>query len=113
MLTINYNYEKGIFFIRLIGTLNFETSSKLKQKIIPLILDNGFKYIVINLDEINYIDEEGINTLNEINESALKFNGKTTIIKNKYIEKVLSNSEYKNVFYRAKDEKVALGVFEL
>ena len=66
MLNINFEFRKGIFFIRLIGDFTKNTViDKLKQ-INALLKYHQFKYIVINTNYINQIDLDGFNYLNEL-----------------------------------------------
>ena len=87
MLNINFEFRKGIFFIRLIGNLN---NKNYKQKDIylkNLIIQNKFKYIVINTNYLNNVDLDGLNYLIEIfyitkqNESNLIICDKNSIFK--------------------------------
>ena len=52
MLNINFEFRKGIFFIRLIGDLNGESYRNKEKELIELITQNKFEYIVLN---INYL----------------------------------------------------------
>ena len=66
MLKINFEFRKGIFFIRLIGDLTKETYIKDENKIISLINENKFKYIVINTNYLNKVDLDGLNYITKI-----------------------------------------------
>ena len=59
MLTINFEFRKGIFFIRLIGDLNKYTTNE-GNKIMKILDENKFKYVVINTNELETIDITGI-----------------------------------------------------
>lgn len=61
MLKINFEFRKGIFFIRLIGDLNKETYKEKVAEIEKLIIENNFKYIVINTNYLKHIDLTGLN----------------------------------------------------
>ena len=113
MFKTNIEFRKGVLFIKVDGVLDKKNSSELKRSIIPLLLKNGFKYVVLNLDDVNYIDSYGIDVIDDINNIVIKFNGKTTLIKNNNIEKKIHGTLIDNVLYRVKNEKMALGVFEL
>lgn len=87
MLNINFEFRRGIFFIRLIGNLN-NKNYKEKEKILKdLIIENKFKYIVINTNYLNNVDLDGLNYLLEIfyitksNESNLIICDKNNIFK--------------------------------
>ena len=49
MLDINYEFRKGIFFIRLIGEMNDKNYSNVKAHLEELIKVNKFKYIVLTI----------------------------------------------------------------
>jgi len=66
MLRINFEFRKGIFFIRLIGSLNNQNYIKKDKELKDLIIDNKFKYIVINTNYLKIIDLDGLNYLLEI-----------------------------------------------
>ena len=113
MFKTDIEFKKGVLFIRVSGVLDKTNSSKLKKEIIPLILKNGFKFVALNLNGVNLIDEYGINAIDEINDAVLRFNGKTTLIDGKRIEKKIKGTIIDNILYKVKNERVALGVFEL
>ena len=85
MLKINFEFRKGIFFIRLIGNLNNKNYMKEDLKLKKLITDNKFKYIVINTTYLEKVDLDGLNYLIEIfyitkqNESNLIICDKSSI----------------------------------
>jgi anti-anti-sigma regulatory factor len=87
MLEINFEFRKGIFFIRLIGNLKNQNYIPEDEKIKSLILENKFKYIVINTNYLENVDLEGLNHLLEIfyittrNESNLVICDKNNILK--------------------------------
>ncbi len=66
-------FRKGILFIRLSGILNKDNYDKLNSLI------EDFKYIVINIDRLSFIDMYGINSLIEYNEQINNREGKLFI----------------------------------
>lgn len=66
MLKINYEFRKGIFFIRLIGNLNNKNYKQEDIKIKEIIIENKFKYVVINTNYLKKVDMDGLNYLLEI-----------------------------------------------
>ena len=66
MLKINFEFRKGIFFIRLIGNLNNKNYMKEDLQLKKLITDNKFKYVVINTNYLEKVDLDGLNYLIEI-----------------------------------------------
>ena len=63
MLDIDMRFKQGILFIRLNGILNGDTCMKLEESISTLIEDNGIKYVLFNLNNLDYIDKYGINLI--------------------------------------------------
>ena len=66
MLKINFEFRKGIFFIRLIGNLNNQNYKQEDQNLKALITENNFKYVVINTNYLEKVDLDGLNYLLEI-----------------------------------------------
>ena len=66
MLKIIFEFRKGIFFIRLIGNLNNQNYEKEDLKLKRIILENKFKYVVINTNYLEQVDLDGLNYLLEI-----------------------------------------------
>lgn len=97
MLEIDIECRCGIFFVRLNGILNNETIFKLKNELLKTIIINGIKYLMLNLEDLYYIDKEGINLLNIITETIKKYDGKTYIcgIKNNIVRARIN--ELKNI----------------
>ena len=92
MLKINFEFRKGIFFLRLIGDLNKSSCKDKEDEIMELLIKNGFKYIVINTNYLKRIDLDGLNYIMKIyymvreNESNLvicdKFNILSRLLNN-------------------------------
>lgn len=87
MLEINFEFRKGIFFIRLIGNLNNQNYKQEDQNLKDLITENNFKYVVINTNYLEKVDLDGLNYLLEIfyitrlNKSNLVICDKNSIFK--------------------------------
>ncbi len=75
MLSISYEFRKGILFIRLIGELTKDTSLQLKREIIDMIEDNGITNVVFNISKLIFIDSTGMNNLIKSFEMCKKNNG--------------------------------------
>lgn len=87
MLKISFEFRKGIFFIRLIGNLNNQNYKPKDKALKTLIIENKFKYIVINTNYLKKVDMDGLNYLLEIfyitktNDSNLVICDKNSIFK--------------------------------
>ena len=75
MLKINLEFRKGILFIRLKGNLNQLTYQSMKDYLIPIIKDNGIKYIVFNLAYLKSIDGYGKESIKEVISDYLESQG--------------------------------------
>lgn len=77
MLTINMNFIKGILFVRLKGILDGDTSIMLNNKLYNMVTENGVKYILLNLDDVTYVDKYGVDVIIknyiEVNQNKGKF----------------------------------------
>lgn len=62
MLDVNYEFRKGILFVRLLGVANPNNITKLNG-VFNIINQAGIKAVVINLDNIKAIDAYFINYL--------------------------------------------------
>ena len=110
MLDIETEFRRGILFIRLKGILDKRTVKILNENVTNLIEENGFKNIVFNIENLNYIDIKGISTL-FYNYELLKNNhGKLMVcgIVNEQVRKKLKNSRLLNYASEINDELAAL-----
>ena len=97
MLKINFEFRKGIFFIRLIGDLTKESYSKTESKLLALINENKFKYIVINTNYLDKVDVDGLNYITKIYYIAKENNSNLIICDKMQIFKILLNENVPNI----------------
>lgn len=93
MLRINFEFRKGIFFIRLIGNLNNQNYKKKDKILKKLIIENRFKYIVININYLDTVDLDGLNYLLEI--FYITKNSESNLVicdKNSIFKRLLNNN---------------------
>ncbi len=92
MLKIDYEFRKGIFFIRFIGDMNKKTSLKYGKEIKLLLHENRFKYVVINVNYLDTIDNDGISYLSDIYNMTKKEQGYMVLCdKFKLVNKLFNN----------------------
>ena len=60
MLTVITEFRHGIFFVRLKGKLNLKTKKILRNKVTNLVKEYGIKNLVINVNDLEEIDLNGI-----------------------------------------------------
>jgi len=104
ILDINMEYNSGVLFVRLIGSLNKLTSYKLTETLIPIITSQGIKNLVYNFDELTSIDESGVKTLLIGYDAVLDNKGKVLVVNNRF------NLEY---FKEVKNELSALNILKI
>ena len=73
METYNYNDYKvagidmefvhGMLFVRLEGVLSKRTSKELNEVLDRMIHVHGVRYFVINLEDLSFLDEEGVSVI--------------------------------------------------
>ena len=66
MLNINFEFRKGIFFVRLFGDLNRQTYTEKDDYLKELLTQDNFRYIVLNTNYLNTIDLDGISYITKI-----------------------------------------------
>lgn len=115
MLDIETEFRHGILFIRLKGILNKKTVNILNDNVTTLIENNGFKNIVFNIENLDYIDIKGISTLFYNYELLRNNNGNLMVcgIVNEQIRKKLKNSRLLNYANEINDELTALQILNV
>ena len=91
MLDINFEFRKGIFFIRLFGNLTNDTYKNKVSYLKKIIKENRFKYVVLNT---NYLKNISLDGLNYLTENLLSIKNTNIIIcdKTKIIKTLLNGS---------------------
>lgn len=75
MLNTILEYRRGIFFVRLDGSLINSNIEFIKNTLVPIIEKDKLEKIVINMQYINNIDLKGINFIFYIYELCKKNDG--------------------------------------
>lgn len=105
MLDINMEFNQGILFVRLRGILNGDTIGLLKKDLDVVIRDNGIKYVLINLNNLSYIDSYGLEAIKLSYRQITNNNGKLIICGiNKLFEQ---NKLLADNLYQVSDEVIA------
>ena len=115
MLDINYEFRKGILFIRLTGVLNKNTVSKLQNEVTDMIKDNGIRNVVFNVEELNVIDINGINSLLHNYELCHNNNGISLLcgLKNSLVRHRIENSRLLRYMNETSDDLSAFNIINL
>lgn len=60
---MNMEYNRGILFVRLDGALNRNTTYKINNYLVPVLLKHKIRYLVFNLYNLSDMDEDGIDAI--------------------------------------------------
>ena len=63
MLEIDMDSKYGILFVRFFGEISKKTRKKLNKEVGEFIKNVGIRNVVFNLENVNYIDNDGFKTL--------------------------------------------------
>lgn len=98
MLEINLEFIRGMLFVRLSGSLDINTYTKLSNCLDDMINDQGLKYFIVNLEELSYIDKKGLQAITDRYSDVIKHDGKLIICgynnKNIEINNILNRIEH-------------------
>ena len=115
MLDINMEFRKGILFVRLSGILSDDTCKQLDKSLEEMVREMSIKYVVFNIEDLIYIDIEGINAL-LIYDSNLKKNGGKALvcgIKNGLVKYRVENSKMLDYMFETSNELGAINVINM
>lgn len=92
MLNIDFEFRKGIFFIRFIGKMN-EINIEGCEELKNIITINKFKYIVLNTNYIREINLSGIKYLYDLCYLTSKMKSNLVLCdKNMIMQRLLNNN---------------------
>lgn len=113
-MKIDMEYRKGILFIRIKGSLTRKYINKFENEILPIVLKQGMKYIVINLENLNEIDNYGLETLSNLYEIIKRNKGRTSLCNvSDYIKERIKSSDLCEKYFNTNNELTALELFKL
>lgn len=111
MLEIDLEFVRGLLFVRLRGTLNNNTYTKLSDCLDNMIHEKGLKYFIINLEELTSISEEGLETIVNRYFDVVLHDGKLVVCG--YNNQFNQNVEISNLFDCIERSNNELGAFKL
>lgn len=114
MLDINFEFRRGVLFIRLKGVLTKNTIGKLDLEVTTLIRDNGIRNVVFNVSELSRIDLKGISRLFYNYELCKKNRGVSLLccVNNKDIHERIKGTRLLNYMVDVCDELSAFNFIE-
>lgn len=114
MLDINFEFRKGILFIRLKGDLIKRNIQILDDEVTSLIKDNGIRNVVFNVSELDKIDLKGISRLFYNYELCKKNRGVSLLccVNNRNILDKIKNTRLLKYMLQMNDELSAFDFIE-
>lgn len=110
-MDIDMLFEKGIFIVRLKGVLTKDNCNDIDIELSNLIRNNGIKYLLINLNDLTYIDESGVKIILDNYKYILENKGKMIVCG---INKLFDyNACIAENFYQVNDELAAFNLVNL
>lgn len=111
MLEINLEFVRGMLFVRLEGVLDTNTYTKLSDCLDSMIHEKGLKYFVVNLENLDYIDEDGLQTIINRYFDVVLHDGKLVICG--YKDHFKNNLEIDYIFKQIERTNNELGALKL
>lgn len=111
MLNINLEFVRGMLFVRLEGVLDNNTYTKLSDCLDTMIHDKGLRYFIINLEELDYIDNNGIQTIIDRYFDVVLHDGRLVICG--YRKQALREIKLDNIFEQIERSTNELGALKL
>lgn len=75
MLKVLMEFRKGILFVRLFGVLDNTTINTFDKEVKEVIIKAGIRYVVLNVDNLKSITEEGIKEIKRLKKILKKTDG--------------------------------------
>lgn len=75
MLKVLMEFRKGILFVRLYGILDSSTIKIFDDEVKEVIIESGIKYVVLNVENLKKISEEGVKDIRHLKKILKKTKG--------------------------------------
>lgn len=112
MLKIDTVYKKGILFVRLYGVINKSTKLEIEKTLESAINKVGIKYLLLNFDNIYYINSDMTKTIEKWSKKITENGGKFFICGYEKIEENYLIDINKTIF-EMKDEFSAFNMINI
>ena len=112
MQITSYIKNDNIFIVKLSGEVDLYNANKIKDMIFTHLKNSAAKNIIINLDEVTYIDSTGIGTLNSIRQMVSGAKGELRLIHvTNSVKKIFELTKLNMLFNIADNEESAIATF--
>lgn len=115
MLEINMEFRKGILFVRFIGELTKNTVDIVKREVTNTLEEYGIRNVVFNVEELDKIDEEGIDIIKENSMISTKYHGRTLLcgLHDLHMKKMMKKKQIFQYMDETSDELTALSIIHV
>lgn len=112
MQITSYIKNDNIFIVKLSGEVDLYNANKIKDMIFTHLRNSIAKNIIINLDEVTYIDSTGIGTLISIKQMISGAKGELRLIHvTNSVKKIFELTKLNILFKIMDDEESAIATF--
>ena len=108
-LSVNTRRISGVVVVDMSGRLSFGDPVRLLDKTVSLLVEEGTLKLVLNLDDVSYIDSAGLEALIAIHMSLRDRNGQVKLLNpTKKVKELLELTRLSTVFDTFDDETKAI-----
>lgn len=68
-------FRKGVLFVRLYGDFNEQSLDTFNKEVKEVIIESGIKYVVLNVENLNSITNEGVTEIKRLRKIIKKMDG--------------------------------------
>lgn len=68
-------FRKGVLFVRLYGDFNDQSLDTFNKEVKEVIIEPGIKYVVLNVENLNSITNEGVTEIKRLRKIIKKMDG--------------------------------------
>ena len=112
MQITSYIKNDNIFIVKLSGEVDLYNANKLKDNIFTHLRNSTARKVIINLDEVTYIDSTGIGTLISVKQMISGANGELRLIHvTNSVKKIFELTKLNMLFKILDDEEAAIASF--
>ena len=66
-------FRKGVLFVRLYGDFNDQSLDTFNKEVKEVIIESGIKYVVLNVENLNSITNEGVTEIKRLRKIIKKW----------------------------------------
>ncbi|HLS07130.1 MAG TPA: anti-sigma F factor antagonist [Bacillota bacterium] len=108
-LIVSYEVTENVLIVRLVGELDHHEAEQLREEWAHKIYATGIKHIIVNLQDLTFMDSSGLGVLIGRYKEVLQLGGEMLVCHvNPFIERLFELSGLFKIVRLAENEKQAL-----